>query len=107
MRKIAFVTGGNGDIGAAIVKELLHNNIEVISPKSLEMDLSNIGNIDDYFVITQQAGKAITTSSSAYGLQVKSAPGYTLVKDTVFVITCKLTDAGGLSDTATVSITVV
>ena len=64
-------------------------------------------NIDDYFVITQQAGKAITTSSSAYGLQVKSAPGYTLVKDTVFVITCKLTDAGGLSDTATVSITVV
>ena len=50
MRKIAFVTGGNGDIGAAIVKELLHNNIEVISPKSLEMDLSNIGNINDYFV---------------------------------------------------------
>ena len=59
-------------------------------------------NIDDYFVITQQAGKL----DSTYGLQVKSAPNYVLVKGTAFVITCKLTDAGGLSDTTTVSVTV-
>jgi len=60
-------------------------------------------NIDDYFVITQQG--LSTASATLYGLQVKSAPNYTLATG-VFVITCKLTDAGGLSDTTTVSVTV-
>ena len=53
MRKIAFVTGGHGDIGSVIVEELAQNNIEVIRPRSTELDLSSVDYINSYFSTTR------------------------------------------------------
>jgi len=55
--------------------------------------------IENYFIIPQQSAKA---DNSAYGLQVKSAPGYTLVSGDTFDLTCKLTDALGADATIVV-----
>lgn len=47
--KTLFITGGSGDIGAAIINEFESNNYEIISPNSKELDCSNETGIDKYF----------------------------------------------------------
>jgi 3-oxoacyl-[acyl-carrier protein] reductase len=49
MAKTAFVTGGNGEIGKAIVSVLSDNGYNVIAPSSKEMDCSNNESLKRYF----------------------------------------------------------
>lgn len=44
----AFVTGGTGGIGGAIVAALKEQEVEVTAPKRSEMDLARIDSVDDY-----------------------------------------------------------
>lgn len=44
-----FITGAHGDIGKSIREIFLLNGFNVISPSSLELDLSNASSIDNYF----------------------------------------------------------
>ena len=43
-----FLTGGNGGIGSAIAKELIKENIEVIKPNSLELNLNSEFDVTNY-----------------------------------------------------------
>jgi 3-oxoacyl-[acyl-carrier protein] reductase len=43
------VTGGNGEIGKAIVDEFIYQGHQVFSPSSKELDLNSISSIESYF----------------------------------------------------------
>lgn len=44
------VTGGNGDIGKAIVNEYIFQGHKVLSPSSKELDLSSMSAVDNFFL---------------------------------------------------------
>ncbi len=44
-----FITGGNGDIGKAIVKKFIEARYEIFSPSSKELNLTDRKEIDSYF----------------------------------------------------------
>jgi len=47
--KTLFLTGGNGDIGSAILSLFVNNGFNVIAPSRHELDLSSNQSIDEYF----------------------------------------------------------
>lgn len=48
-KKTLFITGGNGEIGSAIVAKFQKAGYQVIAPKSSELNLADKNSIDAYF----------------------------------------------------------